>query len=236
MYIQKGFISRQINRSNRNLLITSLGIMLVLLLITYILIMTIQNPLDSGGIATIFVLLALVTPCFIIVLWILQRFIHRHINPQEHPILKQLRSYGDTETAVSQIEAEINQSFQKIGRVFLTSNWLISKSPYTLDIVQIQDIVWFYRLTTHYRSRYHRSYDVNKYEVMVCDRQERTVSLPVRKAQIDDLVNALYLKVPSWTITGYDDELKRMWQEQRSKMIASVDERRRIVQQSNHNR
>lgn len=237
MYIQNEFISRHINRSNRILLITALGIVLVLLLITYIFIIPIQKALDSRGIFPILILLILfIVPGLIIVLWILKKIIHRHVNPQEHPILKQLRSYGDTAIVASQIELEMNQSYQKISKVFFTSNWLIYKTLYTLNIVQLQDVVWLYQSTVHYRSRYHHSYDQNTYEAIVCDRQGRTINLSVRKDRINELMSTLYLKVPSWAITGYNDELKRMWQEQRHEMIVSVDNRRRIVQQSSRDR
>jgi hypothetical protein len=60
---------------------------------------------------------------------------------------------------------------------------------------------------------------------MIYDRDGRTFEIKAKEKQVEEIMTILYDKAP-WAVSGYSDELQKLWQKERQTLIAAVDERR----------
>jgi hypothetical protein len=63
---------------------------------------------------------------------------------------------------------------------------------------------------------------------MLFDRAGRTFEMNANESQVQEIMTILYDKAP-WTISGYSDDLQKMWKKERESMISAVDERRQAA-------
>jgi hypothetical protein len=164
-------------------------------------------------------------PCAGLALWNLQKVGRRWGKPENHPIAKQLGKVGDASAIASQVEQELPDG-QKIGGITITPNWIFREKTYGLDSVRLEDIVWFYQKVTTHRTN---GIPTGKtYSTVLHDRSGKGFEFSANENQVNDIMNILYDKAP-WAISGYSDDLQKMWQKQRNDLIATVDERRQVT-------
>jgi hypothetical protein len=164
-------------------------------------------------------------PCAALALWNLQKVGRRWGKPENHPIAKQLAKSGDASTAAAQIEQELTDG-QKLGKVTVTPNWIMRQTTYGLDTVRLEDMVWFYQKVTTHRTN---GIPTGKtYSTVLHDRSGKGFEFSAKEQQVEQIMNILYDKAP-WAISGYSDDLQKMWNKQRNDLIATVDERRQAA-------
>jgi hypothetical protein len=171
--------------------------------------------------------LALGLPCAALAIWNLQKVGRRWGKPENHPIAKQLSADGDAATIASQVEQEVNApNTHTISNTTITPNWVFRKTTYSLDALRLEDLVWFYQKVTTHRTN---GVPTGKtYSTMLFDRAGRTFEMNANESQVQEIMTILYDKAP-WAISGYSDDLQKMWKKERESMISAVDERRQAA-------
>jgi hypothetical protein len=171
--------------------------------------------------------LALGLPCAALAIWNLQKVGRRWGKPENHPIAKQLSVAGDAATIASQVEQEVSApNTHTISNTTITPNWVFRKTTYSLDALRLEDLVWFYQKVTTHRTN---GVPTGKtYSTVLFDRAGRTFEMNANESQVQEIMTILYDKAP-WAISGFSDELQKMWKKERESMISAVDERRQAA-------
>jgi hypothetical protein len=161
-------------------------------------------------------------PAAAIASWNLLRVLKRWGKPESHPIVKSLAKAGDASAIASAIEQELPAA-HKVGKTTITRNWLLQPTTYGLKTVALGDLVWFYQKVTSHSTN---GIPTGKsYTTMIYDRDGRTFEIKAKEKQVEEIMTILYDKAP-WAVSGYSDELQKLWQKERQTLIAAVDERR----------
>jgi hypothetical protein len=166
--------------------------------------------------------LAIGIPAAAIAAWNLLRVGQRWGKPEAHPIAKGLASAGEASIVAATIEQELPTS-HKVGKTTITRNWLLQPTSYGLKTLQLGDLVWFYQKVTSHSTN---GIPTGKtYSTVMYDRAGRNFEIKGKEQQVGEIMTILYDKAP-WAVTGYSDELQKMWQKQRQELIDAVDARR----------
>ncbi|HYX67792.1 MAG TPA: DUF6709 family protein [Terriglobales bacterium] len=148
-------------------------------------------------------------------------------DPTNHPILLRLQKLGPGLELAANIDQEMNSGQAlKFGlSAMLTPSWLLSPGTFSLKLLRLQDLVWFYKKVTTHRVNF---VPVGKtYSVMLWDRY-KTVSL-VEMGRKEELGNSLLQELvrrAPWALAGYSADLQKLWQKDFRGVVAAVDERR----------
>jgi hypothetical protein len=82
----------------------------------------------------------------------------RYCDFRRHPIVEELRHYGDPAEIAAAIDSQLNKldalRFESIwpsgDTATVSRSWILSSSLYGLQILAIDDVVWtFMKVTTH---------------------------------------------------------------------------------------
>jgi hypothetical protein len=168
-----------------------------------------------------FITIAIVLGIFAWCVLALRRSVERIIDPSRHPIMKALGRYGDAAFVAAQIEREFLLVGETIGKIHFTPNWVIYRSAASLEAVQIKAIVWVYE---HIYTQYVNGIPVHKsYSAYIWDRHGKLSTLPARKKQLPDVMQAILRRTP-WAAAGYSQDLHNKWLSNRNEFIAAVDQ------------
>ena len=162
-------------------------------------------------------------------LWGLLLVIRRNSDPASHPVLKALERFGPLDFVTSRIEAEMAGEHQKIGKLNLTSNWMVYEDQANLKATRYEDVTWIYKHIT--TQRYYGIPISKTFTTMVYDRHGAQLQLVGgRKEQpTDEMLRAIAGRAP-WAVMGYSNELDQTWKKDRAEFLAAVDRRKSEVQ------
>jgi hypothetical protein len=166
-------------------------------------------------------------PCAAFALWNLQKVGRRWGKPENHPIAKQISVAGEAETVAAQVEAELSApTAHTVGKTTITPSWLFQPTTYGMNALRLEDLVWFYHKVTTHRTN---GIPTGKtYSTVLYDRSGRTFEMNSSEQQVQEILTILYDKAP-WAISGYSDDLQKMWKKERSSLISAVDDRRQAA-------
>lgn len=174
-----------------------------------------------------YISLAVGLPLLALSLWNLQKVVRRRGKPEQHPIAKALSVKGTPETVASQVEQEVQSSFDKatFGSTTLTKSWLFRPTSFRLNVTLLDQLVWVYKKVTT-----HRTYGIpirKSWAAIVCDRNSHSLEIPFGKEeQVDQCLESL-LKRVTWVISGHSSDVQTLWNKERPELIEAVDQRRR---------
>jgi len=148
---------------------------------------------------------------------------YRFINPLAHPAMRALERFGQVESISRQIDMDMSSPHKQLGKkIHLTSHWLvyaggaIQAMPYTA-------IMWGYKQVTQHRTN---GIPTGKtYAAYVFDQYGKQLTIPGKEAQVNEFLQELANLAPGMVL-GYSDELKQLWNKERSRFIQAVEERR----------
>lgn len=148
---------------------------------------------------------------------------YRFTTPQAHPALKKLTNYGALESVTGEIDIEMAAPLQMVGKkITFTRRWLVSTLA-GLDAMPYRDILWAYKQVTQHRTN---GIPTGKaYAALVHDRHGRQISLTGKEDQVNQILETLVSQNPGM-VSGFSDELVKMWKNERSRFVAAVDARR----------
>lgn len=207
------FIAKQINRTNRNLLMINIA---AIVLIAFV-------CMDPGfGEAGYWVLVAI--GLLVLCCWNILQAIRRAKNHSVHPISKRIMDYGPLKDLVDIINKEAAGAIVSISGTVFTQSWMLKPSFFGLGIVHLGEIVWTYNnATTHYTNGIKTGTTI---KTVIRARDGRLYEVSPSQYEPTCVIDAIRNRAP-WVIGGYSDELKSLWESKRSEFFAVVDERKR---------
>lgn len=144
-------------------------------------------------------------------------------NPTSHPVLKNLRRFGDLSQTTEQIKGDLDLHGTEIGPLRFGNQWILKSDSF--DAMRFEDVVWAYQ--THETARAKRgnlSVDYG-HALVICDRFGVVVKVPVDEINYERVILLLREHAP-WAI--YDDSasLQGAWLSGRQTFIDAVMQRK----------
>jgi hypothetical protein len=133
------YIDSQINRINRNILITVVIIVIVFSAITWLI-------YNDNGFSLIFFIFLTIT--IIPVITGIYKYKRIKSNLYNHSIIKYLIRYGNPLTIKSQIDQEAKNNQISISKLTFTPNWIFYPKLYKLRIINKTELIWVYKKIT----------------------------------------------------------------------------------------
>lgn len=154
-------------------------------------------------------------------LWKLFSSIMRGSNPHGHPIYKKLQAFGELTDIESKIDKEITDpSIYQASNFFITETWLLIKKLYSLNVINLKDIVWIYPKVVK-----HSTYFIptgKTHSLVIHLKDGTTMEQKAKNEEIgQNVLQQINDRVPH-VVVGYTDELIKAWNRNRTEFINSV--------------
>jgi uncharacterized protein DUF6709 len=151
--------------------------------------------------------------------------LRRKLQPENHPLLKQLARYGMLQDIQMRIDAEIRSEGggEKFGHMQITTNWLLHAAAYKTNVMATRDVVWAYpKITKHY----HNGIPTGKtYSAIIRDSQGQSLEISGKKDSVPKLLESLERRMP-WVLVGFSKELEALWLKEKPKFFQLIEQRR----------
>src|SRR5579862_902671 len=112
---------------------------------------------------------------------------YRESSYDRHPIARRLASYGTPYQVADEIDNEVRQTAQSVGKMTLTKTWLLRPTAYGMNAIRLSDIVWAYQKTTQ-----HRVYLViptrKTFAAIVCEKSGKKTTMQVSQTGVQALL------------------------------------------------
>jgi hypothetical protein len=151
--------------------------------------------------------------------------IRRKLQPENHPLLKQLAKYGMLQDVQMRIDSEIRSEGggEKFGAMQITTNWLIHAAACKTSVMATRDVVWAYpKITKHY----HNGIPTGKtYSAIIRDAKGQSLDISGKKDSVPKLLESLQRRMP-WVLVGFSKELEALWLKEKPKFFQLIEQRR----------
>ena len=176
-----------------------------------------DNP-PQPWLALIFAALTLVT------IWYAAQWARRVTNAEQHPLVSRLKPYGQFNKTQASINADLAQPNPvRIGSTRLMQNWLLRVNRFHLDAVPLSDVTWVYGKVTQHSTN---GIPTGKsFETVICSQHQPALEIKLKKKQSDAFLIAVLERAP-WAVSGFNDELKQLWERDRNGFRTHVEERK----------
>jgi hypothetical protein len=151
--------------------------------------------------------------------------VRRKLQPENHPLLKQLAKYGMLQDIQMRIDSEMRSEGggEKFGAMQITTNWLIHAAAYKTNVMATRDVVWAYpKITKHY----HNGIPTGKtYSAIIRDSKCQSLDISGKKDSVPKLLESLQRRMP-WVLIGFSKELEALWLKEKPKFFQLIEQRR----------
>jgi hypothetical protein len=151
--------------------------------------------------------------------------IRRKLQPENHPLLKQLAKHGMLQDIQMRIDSEMRSEGggEKFGAMQFTTNWLIHAAAYKTNVMATRDVVWAYpKITKHY----HNGIPTGKtYSAIIRDSKGQSLEISGKKDSVPKLLESLQRRMP-WVLIGFSKELEALWLKEKPKFFQLIEQRR----------
>jgi len=160
-----------------------------------------------------YVLLGILAPILAVCGYNVARVVIRQRKSSMHPVTRSLARQGDPIELVREIDAEMAEdAVLRVGKAFITRNWLLRPTLFRLIACRMDDIVWAFHAVI-------RGDNVASFAF----RDGRMIGIPLHR-NTPELLAHIYRRVP-WVEKGWDREKAKKWRTQRAAFLAEVDSR-----------
>jgi hypothetical protein len=221
--VQNDYVTRQIRRCNRNLVVTGSCIALfplswLILGIVMLIATKPGDPADSpeSRSSVVTIVLGLVgVLCCLVPFW---RAGLRTLDPKRSPIVRRFQQWDEPDNALASFNGEIAQGLaRRIGSLQYTPSWLFSEETFDVSIARGDEIVWLYKLVKYEMAAANIS-------AVVRLRTKRTFIVLCNDRSFEDMQDLVQTRVP-WAFFGWDPKLDAMWRNDQDRLIRRVEKR-----------
>lgn len=164
-------------------------------------------------------------PILLLVGWNLWKYKRRATDYTSHPVYRRLRCFGSPETISEQIETTMRMtSPQGVGGASLFGPWLFKADYFDLKLFHLPDLVWLHEKVTRHSVNFIPT--GKSYAACLYDRYSYSSEIQSSKPNVESLM-ALIIQQCPWAVRGFSNELKKLWQSNKTDFISAVDEKRR---------
>jgi len=151
--------------------------------------------------------------------------IHRGAKGMEEPhryySLRRVVGWNDLREVLDSVDKEILDAKNRldIGNVVLTPSWLVARGLFTLEMAELNEIVWLFK-------KPRTPWDILPRSVLTFyfEKGER-LELTLWDRDCDRLISEIAIRVP-WIVTGYNKNIEVLWISDRRAFLAELHARR----------
>jgi hypothetical protein len=122
-------------------------------------------------------------------------------NTSRHPIIRNLKRFGERDTIIPQIEHELANDHVKVGKtIHLTAHWLVQFTSSSFKATPLTDVMWIYKQVIQ-----HRTYGIpvgKSYVAFIYDRYGKSISVRGKEPLITNVLANVATYAP-WVKMGY---------------------------------
>ena len=151
--------------------------------------------------------------------------LRRLLQPENHPLFKQLMKYGGLQDVRMRIDSEIRSEGggEKFKSMQITTSWLIHAAPYKTNVMATKDVVWAYpKVTKHYHNGIPTG---TTYSAILRDSQGQSLEISGKKDSVPKLLESMQRRMP-WVLVGFSKELEALWMKEKPKFFQLIEQRR----------
>lgn len=159
-------------------------------------------------------------------LWMVKVVVERRANPLLHPSFKQLAHYGDIQSAINAIDADVEHSSGGLsfGNAVLLNRHLLVVRSFEVYVLQLSWAVWLYQKTTQHRVNFVPT--GKTYAAVVQDAFGRSQEIELEETSCHEFLKELFRRAP-WVETGFAQEtVQSMEGNQRAQTIRGIMQKR----------
>ncbi len=148
-------------------------------------------------------------------------------NPEKSSVIKSLKNYGSPIDVAGSIDAEIKGQHDKIGPIYILPNWIIRPGTFSIEVINVEDIVWIYKKVTKHSVNFIPT--GKTYEVVLHNSTGDQITLNgtfLNEKKTHKILEKIQERIP-WVVAGYDDELIKQWKKHQSTFIETVRRRKK---------
>lgn len=232
------FIGKHIKRTNRNIILSNIGILLCALwVVFYNLFISATNiriynftfPVPSWNKflenITVWGIAVVTLICIFAIRNIIIGF-NRSLDYTKHPIAISLAKIGPPLEISNIINKEINTPNSKTYRAYrmtIIPFCLLHEKMFGLDIIWIKDIVWIFKSVTTHKTNF--VVTGKSYAIVIHLASGKKKEFTYGEVIGDKIIGTIIGFAP-WIIVGYSDELMHAWNAERSTFINSVNNKK----------
>ncbi len=211
----QSLIELHVRRSNTKLVFSNLGLLVLVLF------------LWSNNAS--FIVLVFLISGFALASWNILRSVRRYFNPTLHPIYESLQRYGDPGQVGASIDNEFRSpsGYLQLPKCLLSARWLVYPTVFSADFIHLDYVLWIFKQRTKHYTNFIPT--GTTYSAIIVTRFGQ-LDINASEAGVYSILESLRQRIP-WVLTGYSDELKRIWDSTPNDLIASVDNRRQMFHQ-----
>jgi hypothetical protein len=162
-----------------------------------------------------YILFGILTPILALCGYNIARAVIRQGKTAVHPVMRSLSRQGDPVEVARDIDAEVAEdTVLKVGKAFITRNWLLRPTIFRLIACRLDDFVWAFH-----------SVIAGDNVASFAFRDGRMIGIPLHR-NTPELLAKVYKRIP-WVEKGWDKVKAKKWRTQRAAFIATVDSRRK---------
>ena len=163
-------------------------------------------------------------PMLILALWNLRKLIMRRSEEELHPIMKGLAAQGNMRELAAELNEELRSPDKKeLGGAIILRHFVVGRFPFTLDVIDMENIVWAYKLQTNHSINFIPT--GTTVELVVNTKDGRTHKFSGSNKQMDEALMAIGRNAP-WIYCGFSEQLKNAWSKNFREMATAVKEAR----------
>jgi hypothetical protein len=160
-----------------------------------------------------YILIGVFTPIFVLCTYSVARAILKG-KTNLHPVMRSLARRGDAYELTQAIDAEMaTNGVLKVGKAFITRNWLLRPTVFGLIACQLDDIVWAFHSVI-------KGSNIASFAF----RDGKMIGIPLQR-NTPELLARVYERVP-WVERGWDKGKAKRWRTDRTSFLEQVEARR----------
>jgi hypothetical protein len=148
----------------------------------------------------------------------------RYRNPESHPGVKPFVEAGTLKAAGASIQRSMTgKSTFKLGKTFVTPEYVITQGWTKLDIKPMEQLLWAYKQVTQQKLYY--IIPAGKTYAASLNFEKGTVLLSGKQDKVDEVLEYVAARAP-WAAFGHDDDIAQVYKKQRASLVDYVKRRK----------
>lgn len=210
------FITRDMKRSNRNLLITGVVFALAAAALLFAAGGSVGRDRAPALVWGIILAFGALVPLTALAF---------RLKTAWHPTWRAAARYGDPYLIGLELGLELTEpTVARVKSLTVTPHWLLRRRVYGLDLIRLDDVMWAYRLDTqHYVNGIKGARTI---EVKIHTRAGGMLKVQAGREYLGQQMLQKIQTCAPWAVIGYSSALESSWKRQRAEFVAVVDGRR----------
>lgn len=142
----------------------------------------------------------------------------------EYPCIVRARGWGDLAVISAEVERELETAvIVKRSGWTLTQNYAVKNIRFSFDLYRLDNLVWVYKKTV--KQRMYGVIPMGTTYAAELNFSDGQAHITSKQKNVDELLALASQRAP-WAVTGYTDDLARLWKSSRAEFVAEIMKRK----------